>query len=317
VLDFQNLSFQLFIVMSEITPEQVISDNAERIYWNLRERNIDENWLIEFLNKLSKEPVEHNIFIDLVGNRLGTISSLTFSNIFKQLCNGDLKYVRLRFGYDISIDNYYKGMELLRDVEIEEMKKERVILELPWRSDLSLAVEEFIKENNKTINELRKIDASIVKQMENYGDKTLQLKNIKDYIHTDAEMIEKCVTSAVAILLNDSVIVKRSHYTYEGSVGDLDGMVVGTFDGEKVVVFCEAKHNMDSDYKKAQQELFSSLVYWEKLCKLNLEDEETDQAEIDDYHELQVEKYKDYKPMFAFGGCKFSETVMEKRFKKN
>ena len=79
--------------MSEITPEPLISDNAERIYWNLRERNIDENWLIEFLNKLSKEPVEHNIFIDLVGNRLGTISSLTFSNIFKQLCNGDLNLI--------------------------------------------------------------------------------------------------------------------------------------------------------------------------------------------------------------------------------
>ncbi len=101
------------------------------------------------------------------------------------------------------------------------------------------------------------------------------------------------------------MVLHATHYTFVGTLGDLDGLVVGEWDGRDVVVLVEAKHNMNSSWSKATSELFHAHAYWDRLCALD-PDVEPDPAVLRDYFELRVADYKHCTVMYALGGVLFS-----------
>ena len=101
--------------------------------------------------------------------------------------------------------------------------------------------------------------------MEAKKDPTEQLRQMKGYRDTDDLLIEEGVVHAVAELLEDGEVIIPSRYTYQSTAGDLDGLVVGQWEGRMVVVLVEAKHNMDTQCRQAQKELFLSLDHWEEF----------------------------------------------------
>jgi hypothetical protein len=148
--------------------------------------------------------------------------------------------------------------------------------------------------------------------MELRKDPTVELGQMKSYRDTDDRLIEEFVSQAVAAVLEDATIVHSTRYEYMGWAGDLDGMVTGTFEGKAVVVFIEAKHNMDTSYRNAQSELNNAKQYWEKLASTPIET--LDDREIVDFEALKVDEYRDSRVMLAFGGSKFSQHVARNKF---
>ena len=111
------------------------------------------------------------------------------------------------------------------------------------------------------------------------------------------------VTLAVAEYLQDGSVILPSRYEYAEQPGDLDGLVQGIHNGSEVVVFVEAKHNMDSCWRKAQTQLLNAHEHWQELLKVNLQDlsDEVDDSLITGYLKLGVEEDRSKKVMFAFG----------------
>ncbi|GLC47494.1 hypothetical protein PLESTB_001822000 [Pleodorina starrii] len=133
---------------------------------------------------------------------------------------------------------------------------------------------------------------------------------------TDDHLIEEGVARAVAELLEDGQVIFDTRYTYQSTVGvgDLDGLVVGRHDGRDVVVLVEAKRNMGTHARKAQSQLFASVQTWEWLKELSAEERESDETVLADYQALHVADYCERAVVLAFGGSKFSESVVKKQF---
>jgi hypothetical protein len=133
-------------------------------------------------------------------------------------------------------------------------------------------------------------------------DPTEQLRDMND-----TDMIDECVSVAVAVALGDGAkVIHAMHYTFRGiASGDLDGMVVGTWAGHDVVVLVEAKHNMNTCWSQAKKALFQANEYWHRLCALD-PDIEDDTDVLYDYAKLRVADYKHRTVMFALGGYMFS-----------
>jgi hypothetical protein len=140
-------------------------------------------------------------------------------------------------------------------------------------------------------------------------DPSERLKQMLSSINTDPELVEEAVSHAVSKILDSPIILHRTHYEYKTHSGDVDGVVIGKYLDEDIIVFCEAKHNMDSSLTKAKSELFSTLSYWETLIALSEDEISTYQL---DYDALCVERNRHRKVYFAFGGAKFSDLTAEK-----
>lgn len=145
-------------------------------------------------------------------------------------------------------------------------------------------------------------------------DPSDQLRQLKAYKDTDDRLIEEAVSYAVAGQLEGGAVVFANSYEYQGELGDLDGLVVGKWQGQDVVVLLEAKHNMDSSFSMAKKELFNGLKYWESLAKLDSPDDLED-AEREDWEAMHVGEYRERKVMLAWGGCKFSDHTVQQHFK--
>lgn len=143
-------------------------------------------------------------------------------------------------------------------------------------------------------------------------DPSEQLRQLKAYKDTDDRLIEEAVTYAVADRVGGTVVL-ATRYEYQGEGGDLDGLVVGSWQGQDVVVLVEAKHNMDSSFTKAKKELFASQKYWESLSTRGFD--ELEDAEKADWEAMHVGEYGARKVVLAWGGSKFSEDTVKKHFK--
>ena len=178
------------------------------------------------------------------------------------------------------------------------------------------------KKERNVCEECQSIEARIqtleteVKNLESRDEKDLQyqLQNMKNYLDIDAKLIERQVTSAVADHLKDAIIIKSSRYEYQSFPTDLDGLVAGLLENQQVIVFCESKHNMNNNYNKAKTQLLNTLKNWETLAAATLDDLNEDPNLKVDYDELQVETYRNHKPIFAFGAIQFSDAIQEKHF---
>jgi hypothetical protein len=131
-------------------------------------------------------------------------------------------------------------------------------------------------------------------------------KSINGYIAAEVGLLEKCIVKAIANAMEDALILKYS-YDFENEIGVLDGLVAGTWNNEEVIVFVEAKHNIDIAWKKAKKQLRSTLSYWQKLIGTDPE-KEPDYAV--DYNELLIKEYGNRKPMYAFGSAVISPKII-------
>ena len=264
--------------------DQAIRENCFKPYWNLREKNTTKEWLDAFIVELSKQSIQNDIFVDLVGNRLGDLTAAEFKNLFEKLLTPNLHLLHLRFGYDISFSNFIEGREMLTPEDGNTLS-DRAAFIAPWLSYLVKRIDQVQEASNVEFR-----------------------KSINGYIATEAGFLEKYVVKAVANAMKDAVILKYS-YNFENEVGQLDGLVAGTWNSEEVIVFVEAKHNMDNAWKKAKKQLRSALSYWKKLIDIDLQ-EEPDYAV--DYDELRTKEYGNRKPMYAFGGAILSPKIISK-----
>lgn len=239
--------------------------------------------------------------IDLNANRLESAKVDDFKVVLKVLAKK--RYLRVRFGFEIFVPYLMQAME---DEKMDVFGKE-VVLNSPW-TDQSLG--KFTWEQRRA-NDL--VEKRLEKQ-EAKKDRSKQLNQMQGYRDTDDRLIEEGVAHAVAEMLEDGQVVFGTRYPYQSAVGDLDGLVVGRHEGLEVAVLVEAKHNMDTQYRKAKSELFASVEHWEWLKGLSAEELEADESVLADYEALQLAEYGEREVMLAFGGSKFSEGVVEKHF---
>ena len=239
-------------------------------------------------------------------NRLGAATTEDFIQMFTEMKREQLQRLLVQFGYETFLPNFSEAVKL--------DKSERATVASPWVSSTTLARQlkdlTMIQQRQLAVAEKR------LAKVETRKDPTEQLRQMKSCRDSDDRLIEEGVTLAVAECLQSASVILPSRYEYEGHQGDLDGLVEGTYKGEEVVVFIEAKHNMDSCWSKAKSELLSAHQYWQELLELDRHDPNVDETLLADYVKLCVDKNRNKKTMFAFGGAKFSETFAKSKFQE-
>lgn len=176
---------------------------------------------------------------------------------------------------------------------------DRVALEYPWKSSTDELNKNLVKRIEQVSNQEKKSELK---------NNIAFSKHIKNYIAAESDLLERCVVKALVDMMDDAEII-QNNYDYESYSGDLDGLVVGKWKNREVIVFCEAKHNMNTSWKKASTQLFDSLKYWEQLTVTNIEE---DSIFAEDYKELHVKEHGHRVPMFAFGCVMLSSETKEK-----
>jgi hypothetical protein len=141
-----------------------------------------------------------------------------------------------------------------------------------------------------------------------HGGNREELKQVRQRNDNADRVLELSISQAVYEALDEpkKLVIEERYKFLEQDMGDMDGMVVGKFKGNDVIVFIEAKTNMDSCYNKATKELDACLRYWELLC--------SGEGHPDDQQHLHVSDYKEHEVMFAFGGAKFGSATQRKAF---
>lgn len=304
-----------FIGIDELFEEfrQLTLFSEQRYHWDLSNHGIYPE-LLRLLFTLIKESQIHlqtTLAIDLSFNRLGDATVDDFKLVIKTLIQERFHRMLIRFGFEIFLPNLRQA---LREMNQEGLYGERLLVNSPWYDDrLTRITEELKSLNEKQQKQLSATEKKIADMERRIKDPTEELKQIRSYRDTDAYLVEECVSMAIAKILEDANKIHSTRYVYEAHSGDLDGLVSGVYQGDRVLVLIEAKHNMDSTWRKAQSELFDSVEYIEELRKLDLDT--ADDAQIADYKALQIENSSGHRLMIAFGGSKFSQETAEKHFK--
>ncbi|KAK9839051.1 hypothetical protein WJX74_008490 [Apatococcus lobatus] len=149
-----------------------------------------------------------------------------------------------------------------------------------------------------------------VSETQQCKDPPEELKQVGQCSSTDDRRIEECVTQAIASVLQNGVIILPSRYIFKSAAGDLDGLLAGHFKNKPVIVLVEAKHNMDTLWKKAKDQLFQAKHHCERLASSVAE--ELDESDLADYKAMQMNNLRDNRVMFGFGGLNFSKEIVNK-----
>lgn len=232
-----------------------------------------------------------------------------------------LHRLTVQFDYEVSIPNFIKAQHKAQQ---EQRLGERATLASLWASSAMLAsqLKDLIAVQQKQLEvaenrlaklEVQKDPTQQLRQMKRYRE---QLRQMESYRDMDDRLIEEGVTLAVADFLQQASLILPSRYEYQGQQGDLDGLVRGTYKGEDVLVVVEAKHNMDSNWRKAKSELLNADQYWQELLSADIQDPGTDITIVADHMELCVDENCNRKTMFAFGGVEFSEALAMNKFQE-
>eukprot|EP00195_Chlamydomonas_chlamydogama_P003805 CAMPEP_0202919708 /NCGR_PEP_ID=MMETSP1392-20130828/76475_1 /ASSEMBLY_ACC=CAM_ASM_000868 /TAXON_ID=225041 /ORGANISM="Chlamydomonas chlamydogama, Strain SAG 11-48b" /LENGTH=335 /DNA_ID=CAMNT_0049613165 /DNA_START=219 /DNA_END=1226 /DNA_ORIENTATION=- len=297
-----------------------------------RHRNLQDKHIDNFLKETVVPDLAscQNVLVDLSFHRF-TINGL------KKIVNfmeSHEKVTEVCVGYNhFQFPEFYKELAAKQHTEwveqrrinlgqSEEQKRAEQVFMLQQESSKQLkmleqVLEQVQQESSKRLKMLEQVQQESSKRLkiQEAKDPAEQLRQMKQYKDTDDMLVEQCVTSAVAAQLTDPVIIKAMRYAYEGAVADLDGLVVGQFNDEEVVVLCEAKHNMNNGIRKAQVDLFASQRYWEQLCGLDPQDPAVDEGRLADYVNLEVADNKSRRVMLAFGGAMFSQDIAENKLR--
>jgi hypothetical protein len=134
----------------------------------------------------------------------------------------------------------------------------------------------------------------------------------KSYTDAEAREQERAVTACVARALGGRVLSDRYEFkglapsdsTKEGK-GDVDGIVYAHVSGKDVLVFVEAKHNVDGRWSQAVKELDVVEGHWFKLKALEVSAMSGQQ--LADYNAMGLDRYHEAEVWCAVGGTGFSE----------
>ena len=101
-----------------------------------------------------------------------------------------------------------------------------------------------------------------VTKMRNRKDESQ--KEWKGWRQVESDALEVKVSNAVCQKLDEGTgeIILTS-YSWKGTIGDLDGLVIGNLEGHPIYVLVEAKHNMDANKRKASEQLLTSSRYFD------------------------------------------------------
>jgi len=121
----------------------------------------------------------------------------------------------------------------------------------------------------------------------------------------ESDTLEEKVCKAVCQKLDEGTgkIILTS-YEWKGTVGYLDGLVIGNLEGHPIYVLVEAKHNMDANIGKAKGQLKTSSDYFDNYLLLETTRDE-DEAVEEDRDEVQIDNLKGRTRYWAFGGFQF------------
>jgi len=139
----------------------------------------------------------------------------------------------------------------------------------------------------------------------------MEAKFNQNYRNTEYHLQDGVLKAIAAVLENSQIIISRS-YSFLAALGQLDGLVVGKFNGEDVVVLIKTKPNMDYGFSKVKSELIHLKEYWRYLSTVETTELEDDECLIDDYTVLRVSEFKNRKMMYAIGGYNFSDETRNK-----
>lgn len=142
---------------------------------------------------------------------------------------------------------------------------------------------------------------------EQYESNVKFRKSINEFPQ-EIDLLKTYVIDIVKNSMKDGITLKYS-YSFDNEVGELDGLVAGTWNNEEVIIFVDAKHDMENTWKKSKKQSHSTLLYWKKLIDINLEKEPDYEV---DYVELRIKEYGNRKPMYAFGGTKIPLDIASK-----
>ncbi|KAG5179222.1 hypothetical protein JKP88DRAFT_167863, partial [Tribonema minus] len=228
----------------------------------------------------------------------------TFTAVIGVLLQPAFERMLVRFGFKI----YCPDMRQVMLDGADQLYGQGVLVDSPWHNTGLLEVAEQLKISNMKQQQALAASERRLKEVEKRKDPTEQLRQMK----SDDILVEECVSDAVAQQLHDPTIVIFSRYVYEGKGGDLDGLVCGMYKGKPTVVLVEAMHNMDTHWRKAQDELCCSVQYWEELRALDLDT--ADKSLLLDYTALRIDECKGHNVMLAFGSLEFSDSTAEEWF---
>lgn len=274
--------------------------------WNLSELEIQPPFMRELFSWIRDNVnlKQTKLLVDLELNRCNTATVEDFEYVLKILKEPKLEGLVVRFGFEIFFPTL---QEALKRTGMEHEFDRRIFVAQPWSYSTT-----------GLLNELQRSNVLIERRLqlqEQKKDPTEQLRQMKAYKDTDDRLIEEAVAASVAEALDDGKCVIDQRYTFQGSNGDLDSLVSGKLGPKEVVVLVEAKHNMDTNWRMAQKEMFANLEYWEQLCNLTPADLEDNEDLCQDYVALHVESLKDKEVLLAFGGAMFSPATVQARFR--
>ena len=190
--------------------------------------------------------------IHLNANRLELVTCDGFVEVLLALLQDRLERVWVCFGYDIPIKALKAAMVI---THAEQLYGNRVSVSAPWANPCNISeLARELKVSNDTQQKQLAASQKQIAQLQQRTDPTEQLKQMKHYRDTVDQLVEECVTQAVAEELQDAEVILPTHYTFKGAAGGLDGLVAGVHQGQAVVVLVEAMHNMDANWKRAKDE---------------------------------------------------------------
>ena len=241
--------------MQELSATELLSEfetfvaQPGQVLWSLEDLAIKPPLLRAFFQQIGESPIQlpRALAIDLGSNRLENATSDDFKVVLLALNRPGKERLIARFGFEIFFPALITA---LQELGMEDLLARRVYVSTPWQDSIVAR-----------LDQANRINSQRLALLEKRNDPEEQLRQMKVYRGTDDQLIEECVTNAVAAALDDSTVIISSRYNYKGFMGDLDGLVIGRCRDQEVVVLVESKHSLDSHYTKARQEIINSAGY--------------------------------------------------------
>ncbi len=269
------------------------------------------------IHKLRSTP----LYVEMTDNRLTDMKKDGFACILKTL--EQFPWMCVRFGYEIMVHNLQEAMA---EDGAETMMNTRVYVERPWDIPSNRRLADAIADlavTNKKLEKLENLD-QIMSELKKSNEKVCDVAkrsytDIQHCIKTQATSLEYQMAEALVEFLPNSRIVavnRKFKYEVENSIGDIDCVVEGEFEGRQVVIIGEAKMNIPQKKKLAADQLQVLLARWKDMYA-RLWEAKDDPDLAADIAELEVERLGERPIVFAVGGLVFppeDDEYFTKRF---
>jgi len=237
---------------------------------------------------------EGSVTLDLSENRLGSLDEAQLRALAKAL--KARPWLRVRLGFEVM------APRVLAALEVEGMGAcfgSQVCVDRPWENPTN-----------------RRLGEAIAKMDELLGKVVGDGRQYEGHIRTQSAALEHEMAAAVASMLEKGAVITASYrwaHTQQGRPGDVDGIVIGEYRGQEVVVICEAKTNVQADVGNAVRQVRANAERWGDLCEASCGGDSSDdaitqadrEAGAKDLAALRVAELRGRRVMLAIGGQVF------------